>query len=727
MADDNIITIGDLSYDVQFVREDMVRVRIRRDGEFRPEENEMVVVSPMPSIDANRSETDEEISIFTGSMILVVDKNVGAFRIMDAEKNTVLQSLSAPEWFSATRFPRMKWRDDDVVCMDQRPSDECVTSANKVSITMLRFPLSLNDGERIFGFGMSGWARPLEMRGEMVSTWTDWGDDYRTPYYWSSNGYSVFVRTSRTAKIDVGKTQGDRLVFDIENEDELEYFVQLGNARACIEGYTWLTGRSPKMPDWAFGNWMGGYWKTREDLLETARQFRQNQIPMDVLRQDSIWLKGHECDYKWDDNFPDPKGMLEELANMNCRLHVWISHTVNHDCSNFADGLKKGVFLKNRDGSVPLIKWWKDQRGATIDCTSDKACEWWKDQLRPLLKEGIAGFKVDGGNDHYFVNDDRVFADGRSIDEARNLYALHCFRCVAEVQEEIHGEYRPIWIRSGTAGAQRYPVMWAGDQEPAWESILLQMRAGISAGLCGVSFWSCDGGGFMGGATQNEEMTLRGTQFAFWNPVCQPFGIDREPWHYSERSCEIFRSFAEMRNRLNYYLVRLGDESIRSGLPMMRGMMIEFPDDPECLDIDDQYMLGSAFLVAPIYEDKVERKLYLPEGEWVEIHTNKVYDGGQWITVNADIHTIPVFVRSGVILPIKPLTQFIEDNDTSTLTLYRWQGSRTPAHYIDYATGCPIEELPIDSSDENIVKVFRKREERDVELKPLNSPLCEML
>ena len=687
MSQHGLVMIEGVRYRVQFVREDMVRLRVRREGEFRPDENEMVIVSPLPDLGITRSASGTELMLSSGSVAMGLDKATGRFVLRDAAGRPVAQTLAAPGW------------------------------------EPLSLSLNLQANEHIYGLGMSSVARPVDQRGEVVNTWLDvFKDDYRTPYYWSSAGYSLFVRTGRAACFDVGRGQPGEVRITVPAEDELECFIQLGSARKCIEGYTWLTGRPPILPDWVFGNWIGGYWKTQEKLLAVALDLRRRGIPMDVMHLDSWWVRGHECDFSWDNNFPHPEDMLEELRGLNLKLRLWLAHVVNYNCVNFTEALGRDVFLKNRDGSVPLIKWWKEDRGATIDFTSPEACKWWKERIHSLARSGVAGVKIDGGCDAYFVTPDRLCADGRTGEQAHNIYPVLYAQCTAEALKEATGQDLPIWIRGGYTGIQRYPVLWAGDQEPNWEGIHVQVRAGISAGLSGVGLWSCDGGGFP--PPESEEVYIRGTQFAFWNPVCQPFGEDREPWHFSERACEIYRFYAELRNRLNYYIARLAQESSRSGLPIMRAMTLEFPDDPVCATLEDQYMFGSAFLVAPVYDPCSEREVYLPAGEWHDIHFGRMYEGGRRVRIKTDIRTIPVFARCGVIVPVKPLTQFIVEKDDSILSLFRWQGTHPISCYLEFTTGDPLPDLAGNAADEAIVEAYTRREGRRVEIYPFNHRLC---
>ena len=712
----NSLALGGIAYEVRFVREDMVSVIISRDNKAFADECEMVVVHPLPEIGAVVSE-ESRSKIFSNSKISIeIDKDSGDFSIHSSSDGKVLQTASGPSWAAGriagkpeeegeTVYRRHMGNGQDGVVYENRP-------ANKSSEHgVLCLELALKPDEHIYGFGMR--ASSPDAAGSAVDTWIDHfgADDYRTPFFWSSSGYSVFIRTAKRALFDVGAEVRDKLQIKAFNEDALQFFFQAGGVRECLEGYTWLTGRSPALPDWAFGSWLGGYWKTQKELMDTALELRRRKIPTDVMRLDSCWQGSdacgfHECDFRWDDNYPDAPGMIAELSSLGYKLHLWLAHVINYNCINFGQGIKEDVYLKNADGSIPLIKWWKVDRGAIIDFTKPGACDWWKSQIKPVLEQGVAGFKTDGANESYFVTGERLFADGRTGEEAHNVYPILYARCVTEAQQEVYGHYAPIWIRSGYAGIQRYPIMWAGDQNARWESILMQIRSGISAGLSGVAFWSSDGGGFAG--KPDEALYIRGIQFAFWNPICQPFGRDREPWHYSEFACGVYKYYAELRNRLHPYIAGLAGQSVKTGLPMMRAMFVEFPDDPECYASDDQYMFGSAFLVAPVYKPEETRELYLPAGEWADLYTGGLIEGGRRISIRPDLGHIPVYVRCNVPIPVKEVTQYIGEKTGGSLSIYLWKGTNNTGYCLDFASGTAIDGLKAGDA-EGMISFFSKK------------------
>jgi alpha-D-xyloside xylohydrolase len=339
----------------------------------------------------------------------------------------------------------------------------------------------------------------------------------------------------------------------------------------------------------------------------------------------------------------------------------------------FAEGLAARAFATHPDGSPylysPTIPGRPANRCGIVDFSSPSGREWYVGKLLGLIGQGVSAFKTDFGE---AIPEDTVFANGMSGREMHNLFALLYHQTFYEAFERSP---RPddlvCWGRAGWAGIQRYPISWSGDMLCNFASMACTLWGGLSYSLSGVAFWSHDIGGFQG--ETNPELYIRWAQWGLLCSHSRGHGTtSREPWSQGEQALSLFRRYAELRYRLIPYLYSYAHAAHRTGLPVLRPLVLEFQDDPTTLDVDLQYMLGSELLVAPVFEaGATERQVYLPRtgGGWYDFWTERPIEGG-WLAATAPLETLPLFVRAGSILPFGPLQQFVGEKDTSQLTLH---------------------------------------------------------
>ena len=267
--------------------------------------------------------------------------------------------------------------------------------------------------------------------------------------------------------------------------------------------------------------------------------------------------------------------------------------------------------------------------------------------------------------------------DGRQM---HNLYPLLYNKAAFEITEKKFGE-GIIWARSAYTGSQRYPVHWSGDNSSTFENLLCSLRAGLSLGLCGFTFWSQDTGGHMG--TPTDELYIRWTQLTIFQSHIRYHGNPpryREPWNYEPNTQEIVRNFLNLRYQLIPYLYTESQVAAGQGLPMLRHLAIEF-DDPNVYNIEDQFLCGRNLLVAPILTQNNTRRIYIPAGTWFDYWTGEKYTGPQWISQTHDLESIPVFVRAGTILPLGPAVQCTDELTGDWLLLKIYPDGKGTASY----------------------------------------------
>jgi alpha-D-xyloside xylohydrolase len=469
---------------------------------------------------------------------------------------------------------------------------------------------------------------------------------------------------------------------------EVDYFVFAGRSgKDLIGAYTALTGRSPMPPRWAFGYWQSrAGWGAQDWALELAGRLRRDGFPLDVIHMDG-WSEG---DLRFaPQRFSDPEGFVKRLAAMGVKVCIWETPFVHPAWRMFRQGLDRGYFALKPDGGYYPISTWVGEGLGLLDFLNPETCRWWQDAHKPVLGMGIGAVKTDGG-DTAEVPADAVFHGGYVGQEVHNLYPLLFNRCVYEGQQRLRPGLRVInWTRTGYAGIQRYPCTWGGDEPSNFDGGRTLVRAGINAGLCGIAFWSHDLGGFADGRTR--EYYVRSCQWGFLSPLSRIHGIaemsaepgitGNEPWVYGPETEAIVREYVKLRYRLLPYLYSCAHEAAATGVPIMRALPLEFPDDARAYAEDYEYMLGPALLVAPIVEPsgradlRASRKVYLPEGQWYDYWTDKRLRGPATVTVVAPLDTLPVFVRAGAVIPYGPDIAYIAGPPAAALTVDAYAGA----------------------------------------------------
>ena len=541
---------------------------------------------------------------------------------------------------------------------------------------------SLLPGEALFGLGE--WAGPLNRRGHTVQVWLDHTSDCKdvmVPFLLSSRAYGVFLHTPLRNIWDLGDSDPELLRFEQQGDPELDYFfISAGSPEQVVSRYTELTGRPPLLPPWVFGIWLGGYWPSDSAVVAVAEGFRRRGLPLDALLLDSIWLRGHECDFRFGSAYADPWGMLDRLRQLHYRFGLWEAHVVNANCDNFLEGLRKRYYVRNVDGSVPIVDWWKKDDGCIVDFSNPDAVDWWWRFHEPLVKHGVRFFKLDGGVESYFVTSIRSFANGKTGDEMHNLFPLVYVGEFWRRMDRATGGQALVWTRGGYAGSQRFPITWAGDQPATWESLAIQIRAGLNIGVSGFPYWSHDGGGFSGEMT--PELYVRSLQWAVFSPIAHMFGTPpgREPWLYGEVGVENYRRLASLRQRLVPFFYNLAVESHETGLPIMRPLAWYAPQDTALASVDQEYLLGRDLLVAPVTDSSrfgdgvAVRSVTLPEGSWYDFWSCLHLNGPRKISYKVDLQHVPVFARAGAVIPEAPAAQYVGEKAWDPLTLICFPG-----------------------------------------------------
>ncbi|MGD8245475.1 MAG: glycoside hydrolase family 31 protein, partial [Anaerolineae bacterium] len=577
-------------------------------------------------------------------------------------------------------------------------------------------------GEAFYGLGEK--FTPLDKWGQEHVSWAiDVGNvsSYRAyknvPFLMSTAGYGLFVHSSYPILYRMGSESS--ISYSIHIDDaQLDYFLIYGPSfQHILKRYTDLTGRAPVPPKWSFGFWISrcGY-RSRSEVETVVQEMRARDLPCDVISLDPWWMgDGPWTTFEWDrEAFPEPEAMVHGLRENGVRTCLWIHPYVPRGSGAYAEALEGGYLVRKPDGSVsPPIESFSGSALAAVDFTNPEARNWYQGKLRTLLDMGVSVFKSDFGEQ---APVDALYWDGRSGLEMHNLYPLLYNKAVFELTEAYFGRGL-TWARSGYAGSQRYPVQWGGDSYGTLDQMACQIRGLLSYGMSGVPFCSHDVGGFdyapeafdretLEDQPQDPEVYVRWLQFGVFSSHVRAHGKQpQEPWTYGREAEDIARRYLKLRYRLLPYIYSEAVRSSRTGLPMVRPMVLAYPSDPNTRSLDLQYMFGESFLVAPIVTRTNRRQVYLPDGEWVDYWTKGRVPGGRWIEVEAELDTLPLWVRSGAIIPMGPDMAYVGEKPVDPLTLE-----------IYYPSG--NAELTVQDEDQTniVVRTSRLADRLDIEV-----------
>ena len=527
---------------------------------------------------------------------------------------------------------------------------------------------SLDKNEKIYGMGQ--YQQPyLNLKGADLEL-AHRNSQASVPFAISSMGYGLLWNNPGVGRVVFGN---NIISYESYATKILDYWFVVEDTPAKIEeAYAKATGTVPMMPEYGLGFWQCKLrYQTQEELLEIAREYKRRNLPLDVIVVDFFhWPK--QGDWKFDaDYWPNPDEMIRELEAMNVKLMVSIWPTVDRESENYEEMLEKGYLIRTERGFRTGLNF----EGATIhyDATNPNARKFlWEKVKINYYDKGIKIFWLDEAEPEYSAYDFDNYRYFRGTDlEIGNIYPVEYARTFyegmqAEGQKNIVNLLRCAW-----AGSQRYgALVWSGDIASSFESMRNQLAAGLNMGLAGIPWWTTDIGGFHGGDPNDpafRELFVRWFQWGTFCPVMRLHG-DREPrqpqygttggahccsgaanevWSYGEDVYKICVKYMNIREKMRGYTRKLMEEAHLKGTPIMRTLFYEFPEDKECWEIEDEYMYGDKYLIAPILEAGVnERRIYLPVGvQWKECNCGCIYYGGQYITLTVSLDSMPVFEK----------------------------------------------------------------------------------
>ena len=533
------------------------------------------------------------------------------------------------------------------------------------------------DGEKLSGMGQRTHGR-LDLKGLCLDL-VQRNAEVNIPFVLSSRGYGLLWNVPAVGRVEFAQNVTR---WQAGQAREIDYWFTAAPTPAAVLGrYADATGHVPDLPQWASGFWQCKLrYLDQEQLLGVAREHKQRGLPMSVIVTDYFHWSAMG-DYRFDrSEWPDPQGMVDELKELGIELMVSVWPTISPLSENFADYRDQGLLI-GADQGVEFQQTIQDKGMSTplpvafYDPTNPRTRGYvWDLVARNYLAAGIRVFWLDASepelNPAQPGNLSLYAGPGA---EVTNIYPRENARLFAEGMASAGQEPTVLLCRSAWAGSQKYgAAVWSGDIPATWLSLQQQIRAGLSIAISGIPWWTTDIGGFHGGNPSDpayRELMIRWFQFGVFCPLFRLHG-DREPrtptssaqtggpnevWSYGEQAYEIIAGLLHLRERLRPYIHAQMHLAAATGLPPMRPLFVDYPDDPDAWEVDDEFLFGPDLLIAPISAAGVRsRPVYLPAGaRWVDAWSLEVFEGGRTVEVDAPIERIPVFTLEGSNVPLR--------------------------------------------------------------------------
>ncbi len=642
---------GNYQLRIAFLTVNMLRVTLTRPGYNEPLLDYPFARTEWDSVPLSLQETDSQLILKTSELHLTIQKSPCRLTVSDRHGNVLNQD-----------DPGMGigWDADEVRCWK-----------------------TITPDEKFFGLGEK--TGGLNKRG---SEWVMWNtdnphhDNNSDPIYQSIpffigvrnyQAYGIYFNNSYRSKFNLGA--GNQRYYSFSADaGNLDYFFIYGpQVSRVVETYTELTGRTPMPPMWTLGyqqcRW--SYYPDKE-VLRIAQTFREKQIPADVIYLDIHYMDGYRV-FTWHpERFPDPAGLIKKLHELGFKVAVIIDPGVKVDplYRVAKEGLQQNHFVKYPDGETYIGEVWPGP-SYFPDFSREETRAWWGNLFDDLLKVGVKGFWNDMNEPAVWGKafpEEVLFDDEGRISSQKKMHNLYGFlmakACYDGVKKQRPNERPFVITRAGFAGEQRFTSVWTGDNQATEEHLEMGIRMLQGLGISGVPFVGTDVGGF--GGTPSPELFARWVESAVFTPFFRTHthygSSDQEPWSFGENVEEISKKFITLRYEILPYLYSLFWEAHQTGAPILRPMFWHYQNDPQVYDgaWQEQFLIGENLLVAPVTRvGQNLKKIYLPAGQWLDLNTEIVYDGSQTVIVDAPLDRLPMFLKSGGILPSQEAVQFV--------------------------------------------------------------------
>ena len=657
-ADGVLFSMGTGTLKLQVCSDSIVRVLYSATASFPKRPDYVIIKESWPATKFDVQNTDDAVVLITSQLKITVTRKDGAITYADANGNALVQEASRK------------------LIPEKVNGEDTYRAESFVNV--------YGSHEGLYGLGQHQ-SGVWNYRGESVDIAQD-NSNISVPLMVSSKGYGIFWNSTSRSRFN--NRFANYLYISSEVADVIDYYFLYGpGLDKVIAEYRDLTGQAPLFGKWAYGFWQcKNRYKSQDEILGVAKKYRDLHIPVDNIVQDWFWWN-RKGEFVFNKNYPDPKGMIDQLHNENFHLMISIWPFFEPGSKNYDHMQSKGWFVDKFKFAKPP---YHTDAMAVYDATSPEARKYYWDEVnKGLFSIGADAWWMDttepeteGQEDNILLNHKLAAGSGNRF---VNVYPLLDTQAVYQGQRSASDKKRVfILSRSAFAGSQRNAVTaWSGDINSDWFSFRRQIPAGLNFSLSGIPYWTTDIGGFVFGSPTDpafRELFVRWFQYATFNPVLRVHGTrkpdENELWSYGPDAQNILVSFDRLRYRMLPYIYSLAWKTTSEAYTPMRPLVMDFRDDTRAQNIGDQFMYGPAFLVSPVTEPAAStRQVYLPAAKWFDFWTGSAIEGGQMINAITPLDRLPVYVRAGSIVPLGPEEEWSTEKPADPIEVRIYRGA----------------------------------------------------
>lgn len=509
--------------------------------------------------------------------------------------------------------------------------------------------------------------------------------------------FGIFFDNTYKSYINLGKENPGYYFYGADAGNLDYYFIAGEHMTDIVSGYTYLTGTTPLPQFWTLGYHQSRWgYESAEDIRDIARHYRELKIPCDTIHFDIDYMDGYRV-FTWNEEaFGKPGDIIAEIGEQGFKAVTIIDPGVKLDegYAMYDEGVAEGYFARDEQGEIYVNEVWPGE-AVYPDYGKPETRKWWAGKQKYLTELGVRGVWNDMNEPASFRGElpaNVAFTDeDRPITHAQmhNIYGHLMAKATYEGLKAADGRRPFVITRACYAGTQKYSTVWTGDNQSLWSHLQMAVPQLCNLGMSGLAFAGTDIGGF--GADCTPELLCRWIEVGVFSPLCRNHSskgsVRQEPWQFGDEVVAIYRKFVELRYRLIPYLYDLFHVCEKTGLPLMRPLVLHYEDDPETWNLNGEFLLGEELLVAPVLEQGATKKtVYLPKGVWYGFMDGKRYEGGQYYLVDAPLDTCPLFAKEGSIIPTYELMQYTGEKAYDTLKLLVFPGEGSYEHYQDNGT-----------------------------------------